>query len=324
MSGALAFKAPGGAEVLAFGECMVEFRADAQPAAPDTFIRTFGGDTFNTLAGLARLGHSCGYISKLGADAFGDYLRAQWARCRVDATLVGGSEAPTGVYFISVGGNGEREFTYYRHGSAASRFTSSDLPLPEIARASLFYTSGITQAISGSCRDAVRLAMRCARDHGVVTAFDTNYRSRLVSPQAACEALADLRGLIDVAFPSGPEEAETLFGTSEPGEVCARFIEMGARVVAYKVGSAGCWVATAASPSPVHVPAVPKAAVDTSGAGDVFNAGFLHGLLSNFDVAEAGEFGNRLAGLKIMRPGTASALPNDTELRQLMRVARVD
>ncbi|MCX6020240.1 MAG: PfkB family carbohydrate kinase, partial [Chloroflexi bacterium] len=130
-------------DMLALGECMVELFCDGPISAAPVFHKSFGGDTLNTLAAAARLGASTGYLTRVGDDPFGSYLLDAWAAEGIATERAHRVPGFNGLYFISLLEGGEREFTYYRAGSAASTMTPGDFPPAAFAGARLLHVSGI-------------------------------------------------------------------------------------------------------------------------------------------------------------------------------------
>src|SRR5205809_5692571 len=106
-------------DVAALGEAMLEFN-QTHPGEPQ-YLQGFGGDTSNAVIAAARAGARTTYLTRLGADMFGDELMALWEREGVDTSGVErDAQAPTGIYFVKHGAAGH-QFHYLRAGSAASR-----------------------------------------------------------------------------------------------------------------------------------------------------------------------------------------------------------
>ena len=175
------------ADILAYGEALIEFNQADPGSTSWTF--GFGGDTSNFCIAAARQGARTGYISAVGADRFGQALRALWQDEGVDHTYVlTDAQAPTGLYFVSHDARGHH-FDYLRAGSAASRYHHEQLPLAAKAQARYLHLSGISLAISTCACDAGLAAMEHARKAGVKVSLDTNLRLRLWS-------LARARGIM--------------------------------------------------------------------------------------------------------------------------------
>lgn len=305
-------------DLVTLGECMVELFCDGSISQAEKFFKAIGGDTLNTAVAAARLGSHAGFISKFGDDPFAPFLNQELQRERIDLTCCPTIPGINGLYLIAVGEKGEREFTYYRTGSAASTLTPDNLNLDYIRSARILHSSGISQAISPTCRRAVHKAFQVARAAGVRTSFDPNYRARLWSAQEARSALEEIIPLTDIFLPSAPDETQTLLQTTDPVEIHAWAQARGVPVSILKQGDLGCVVATAGTLKQVdglHNVRV----VDTSGAGDAFNGAFLHGLLHGLEPVEAARLGVVTAGLKVEGRGASRSLPDRRRVADTVR-----
>ena len=298
---------------------MVELYSEEPLAEAPAFTKTFGGDTCNLLVAAARLGTSTGYITRVGDDPFGPFLLSAWQAEGIDTSQARVVPGFNGLYLISLLPGGEREFVYYRKGSAASTLEPGDLDETAIASARILHLSGISQAISPSCRAATLAAARLARKHGVMVSFDPNLRVRLWSLAEAQAAMAELLPYVDVVLPSAPDESSALIGEADPAAVAADLHRKGARLVAVTCGANGVVVSDGqtVTPVPAHIPELVR---DTSGAGDVFNGAFLHGLIQGMAPVDAAHLGVVAAGLKVRGRGAIASQPRREEV--LLYVAR--
>jgi 2-dehydro-3-deoxygluconokinase len=300
-------------DILSLGECMVEFFADEPLAETQQVQKAFAGDALNLLAAAARLGSSCGFLSRVGSDPFQPFLLSSWESLGIDTSRVKRVEGRNGIYFISIYGQGERDFTYYRAGSAPSTMTPDDLDPDYIAQARVLHISGIAQAISDSARATALAAARMANEAHVCVSFDPNFRPALWSAAEARAAAEELLPYVDIALPSGPEESMQLFGLSSAQETTEYFHGFGAYVVAVKLGEDG--VLVSAKDGIWTLPAYSVAnVVDTTGAGDAFDGAFLHGLVQNLPPLEAARLGVVMAGLKVRGRGAIASLPQEQEV----------
>ncbi|ABQ68250.1 2-keto-3-deoxygluconate kinase [Rhizorhabdus wittichii RW1] len=301
--------------IAVIGEGMVELSRSGEHGGIAGWETHHGGDALNSAIHLARFGLETGFISALGADPLSRALRRSWAEEGLDLThLLTHPDRNAGLYAIETDAEGERSFAYWRSDSAARAML--DLPeaeaaLAHAARCDLLYLSLISLAIlppagrerlAGLCRDV--------RAHGGRVAFDSNFRPRLWSSPAEARAAVEAIGpLVDIALPTQVDEA-ALFGPEPIDAVADRWVGWGVAEVAVKSGADGCLVATRDGR---HRIAPPRAvvAVDSSGAGDAFNAGYLAARLAGRAPAQAAPAGHELAAWTILRRGAIP--PRDHE-----------
>ena len=305
-------------DILCMGEPMLEFN-QLPPDADGRvlFLQGHGGDTSNAAIAAARQGARSGYITAIGQDAAGDSFMELWRAEGVDtSTVIRSAEAPTAVYFVTHDAQGHH-FTFYRAGSAASRYAPRDVPEAAIAEARILYGSGISQAISTSAADAVFHAIAIARRHGVKVAYDTNLRLRLWPPARAKAIIEAAIGQADMAFPSR-EDAEAMTGLSDEDAIADYYLGLGCPLVAVKCGADGALLATAEG---VRVRAKPHAvtAVDATGAGDTFCGAFMARTVLGDPPAEALRYANAAAALSTTGYGAVAPIPREAEVRALLR-----
>ena len=295
-------------DVVSLGECMVEMFCDGRIKDASQFTKAYGGDTLNTIVAARRLGSTAGFITKVGIDPFADFLLSNWRLEGIDLSQTKLVPGFNGIYFISLMENGEREFTYYRPGSAASTLSPDDLDREYIASAKVLHTSGITQAISSTARDAALAAFKIARGAGVLTSFDPNLRLKLTTLKQAREDLTEILQYTDIFLPSSPDETEPLFPGMDHEQIIDYLVSKGVKHVAIKCGADGCVVASGGK---VHrlAPKSEVDVVDATGAGDAFNGGFIHGLVRGLSARDAARIGMALASLKMAGPGAILSLP---------------
>ena len=268
----------------------------------------YGGDTLNTAVHLARLGHDVAYLTALGSDPFSAELTAAWAAEGLDTSLI--LTDPTrspGLYAIRTDATGERSFHYWRDNSAARGMF--DLPgieaaLDKAQSADLIIYSLITLAILPP-QARIRLLSLCRhlRAIGGKVAFDGNYRPRLwPDAQAAIAARDAALAEVDFGFPSLDDEQALQPGQTADA-IAAHWTKLGVTETPVKLGPQGCRLPNGT----ILLPTATLTPVDTSGAGDAFNAGYLHARLSGAAPHDAALAGHDLAAWVIMRPGAIPA-----------------
>ena len=270
------------------------------------YLAGHGGDTSNCAIAAARQGASVGYVTRIGADAFGDSFMDLWAEERVDTTGVARDpEAHTAVYFVTHGPEGH-QFSYFRAGSAASRMAPETLPREVIAGAKILHVSGISQAISDTAADAVFTAIELVRTAGGRVSYDTNLRLKLWPIERARAVTHAAMARADIALP-GLEDAQQLTGKSEPDAIADFYLNLGAKIVALTLGSEGTLVATPDERRRIAGKKVQP--VDATAAGDTFDGAFLSELAAGRDPFAAARYANAAAALSTQGYGAVAPMP---------------
>ncbi|MBX6376572.1 MAG: sugar kinase [Acetobacteraceae bacterium] len=304
-------------DVLCFGEPMLEFnqlpRGENDPRT--LYLEGHGGDTSNAAIAAARSGARAGYLTAIGRDAAGDSFMELWAREGVDTThVLRDPEAPTGVYFVTHGPEGHC-FTFYRTGSAASRYRPEDLPEAAIRGARVLHLSGISQAISTSACDAGFRAIEIARAAGVKVSYDTNLRLRLWPVRRAAAVIHAAVALADIVFPS-LEDAEALTGLADPDAIADFYLRL-CPLVLLKLGREGAMLCTRAGRT--RIPAHKVEAVDATGAGDTFAGAFLaRHIAAGEGPLAAARYANAAAALATTGYGAVAPIPRREQVLALL------
>ncbi|PXW77544.1 2-dehydro-3-deoxygluconokinase [Blastomonas natatoria] len=263
-----------------------------------------GGDTLNTALHLARAGHDVGFLTALGSDPLSAGLIDRWRAEGLDTALVlHHPDRSTGLYAISTDDRGERSFAYWRDQSAArAMFALPDAAraLDQAAQADMIAFSLITLAIlPPQGREALYALARSVRQRGGQVAFDGNYRARLWADGAeALEERDHAIALATLGLPTLDDEV-LLSGETDADAVAAHWQALGCSETVVKLGERGCRLADGAIAAPPEI----LDPVDTSGAGDAFNAGYLGARMKGATPVEAAQAGHVLAGWTVMRPG---------------------
>jgi 2-dehydro-3-deoxygluconokinase len=303
------------AAVAVVGECMLELSQSSgtalAPTAGGSLSLSYGGDTLNTAVYLSRLGVAVDYVTALGDDNMSDWMIGQWQAEGVGCDLVARTpNSVPGMYIIQTDASGERSFLYWRD-SAPARQLFDD----QAAAAALFanmastpwlYLSGITLALyrgAALARFVGLLADYCAAGGKVI--FDGNYRPRLwATPAAAQAAFQSVYALSAIALPTLEDEL-MLFGDRDADAVVARLQGWGVAEIGLKMGAEGCLVVT--KPGAELVASRRVEVVDTTAAGDSFNAGYLAARINGASAAESAEGGHNLASVVIQHRGAIIA-----------------
>ena len=290
--------------VISIGECMVELAR-----GPDgRFGQAFGGDTFNTAVYLARCGVPVAYATALGDDPYsvGILGLARDEGIATDLVHIAPGRMP-GLYLIETNRQGERTFHYWRERSPA-RDLFDGPAAPKVAAAmqtaKLVVFSGITLSLYGDAAlDRFAVAIASARTAGARIAMDGNYRPRGWAGDLARarRTMERFWRLADIALPTFDDEA-ALWGDADPTATIDRLAALGVPEIVAKQGADGALCRMGSEMVAVPVPAFVKP-VDTSAAGDSFNAAYLAARLGGAEPGAAALAGHCLAAIVIQHRG---------------------
>jgi len=292
---------------VAIGECMIELARN-----PDGMLQErFAGDTLNAALYLKRLlpsdGREVYYVTGLGMDPMSNALRSAWEAegLRTELLYLDRKRLP-GLYLIDTDSRGERSFYYWRGESAARRMMSpahASLLLQHTQDFQLVYLSGITLAILAAARRA-RLVevLHGLKRAGAIVVFDSNYRAPLWSSRReAAESYTEVLGIADVVLSSFDDE-RAVFSDPDPAAACRRLAAEGVREVVVTDGTSPCTCLYGARLDTVEIPRAVMP-LDTTAAGDSFNAAYLAARLAGRSTRAAVVAGQALAGRVIMHRG---------------------
>jgi len=239
---------------------------------------SIGGAELNTSIGLARLGDAVAWASALGDDPFGDSVVRLLEAEGVDTSLVRRSDAgPTALMVKDRPDAHTARVRYYRAGSAASRLLPSELDRSVVAGARAVHVTGINAAIGDGNYELALRTLRIARENGAIASFDPNHRPALIDEGAARSRYAALAALATDIL-CNEAEAMLMTGTTDAASALDRLATTGAHAVVVKRGADGALAVI--DGERIRVPAFPAPKpVDPVGAGDAFNAGWLHARL---------------------------------------------
>jgi len=309
-----------GKNILLVGEPMGLFIAQEEALLEDVhlFAASVAGAEFNVAVGLSRLGHSVGYMTKLGNDPFGRRIVKAMEQNRIGTSLITYSDNhATGFMLKSKTNRGDPDIFYYRKNSAASTITTADLEKIDLAHYDGLHITGILPALSASALEATQYLMEKAKAAGITIFFDPNLRPSLWSNRSTMvQELNRLAVLANYVLP-GCKEGGILCGTEEPEKIADFYLSRGVNTVIVKIGPKGAYAATKegdfCSPT-YHAEKI----VDTVGAGDGFAAGVISGVMEALPLEEAVQRGNAIGTLQVMNASDNEGLPTRRELDSFM------
>ena len=307
-------------KVITFGESMVVFTPDNYGALryENQFRARLAGVESNTAIGLAKLGLDSCWISRVGSDEFGHYVLNMIRAEGVDTKgAVIDPDHRTGIMFKQREYGGETTVFYYRENSAASHLQPEDLKPEWFEGADVLHLTGITSVLSDSCRETVLEAVRMAKERGICFSFDPNIRKKLMHGQQDIDTLRSLTLQADIVL-LGIDEADFLFGVREAPDILEVLYGQGtAQYVAIKDGGNGA-VVSVRDGGILKIPPYPCKPLETVGAGDGFNAGFLAGILTGKTLEEAGRMGGIAGALATQTTGDMEGYPDADRMARLL------
>lgn len=312
---------PSDFDVVTVGECLVEIMRDKRDVphyVPGTYLGPYPSGAPAIFAdACARLGLRSGIIGAVGKDDFGRMLIDRLRSDGVDVSRVKIlDDNTTGVAFITYFSSGSRQFIYHIKHAAAGQIFPEDVDPDYVKGFRLLHLMGSSLSINDNCREACYRAVEIARDHGKIITFDPNLRPELLDVSVIRRICRPVLEAAKVVFPSGVE-AEALTGISDPIEAGRKLLEYGPEIVVIKLGERGSVAVT--RDEMVRAPAIKVREVDPTGAGDVFDAAFVFGLLNNWPTKETLHFANAAGAIKVTRFGPMEGPLSREEVEELLR-----
>jgi 2-dehydro-3-deoxygluconokinase len=249
----------------------------------------------------------------LGDDLFGQIILKGLRGEGVDTADVQiSASGPTALMVKNRRAGGEPVVFYYRRNSAMSLASVATLPRATWGDAQVLYLSGITPALSDSCRAMVKEMVAQAHAAGIEVWFDPNHRRKLWSDEDARRTIMELLPKMAMVL-VGTSEAKMLTGLDEPSSIARVILDAGARQVIVKAGAAGTFYDD--GHEQIHTPAFPlERVIDPIGAGDGFAAGVISARLEGLSWREAMRRGNAVGAMVCLTQGDWEGLPTKREL----------
>jgi len=311
--------------VIAIGEILIDFvstKPGPYTEAP-AFEKCFGGAPMNTIVGVSRLGVSAGAIAAVGDDPFGQFLIEELKRNKVDVSQVKVKKGRrTTISFVAnEPTSGERTFLFYRKPwtveTADSALSPDDIDPDYIAKACILHVSGFALS-QNPCREAIFEAISHARKTGVRVSFDPTLRVDVWnSVKTLLQTYRRVLRLSDIATFS-KEEAKFIFGTTETDKVAGKALRYGIGIVGIKLGDKGSFIMSKDGRT-VRAPAFKVKVIDTTGAGDGWNAGLLVGLCEGWALEKCVTVANAIGAMVVTKRGAITAMPRKQELIEFLK-----
>lgn len=306
-------------EVIAVGRLGVDLypeQVGVGLAEVSTFAKSLGGTAANVAVAAARHGRRTALVSRVGADPFGGYLRAELRRYGVDERWVTPvTDLPTPVTFCEIFPPDRFPIYFYRYPTAPDlRVDGSGLDLAAVRAAGVLWLTGT--GLSAEPSRGAHLAALRARDRAPLTILDLDYRPQFwPSAAAAGEALRAVLPLVTVAV-GNAEECAVATGEHDPQAAAGALLAAGVTLAVVKLGGDGVLAVTAGRS--VRVPPVRVDVVNGLGAGDAFGGALCHGLLAGWPLPRVLAFANAAGAIVAGRLACAPDMPTTGEVERLL------
>jgi 5-dehydro-2-deoxygluconokinase len=280
------------------------------------FQKSVGGSPTNVAVAAAQLGLRVALATKVGDDAFGEYVKSRLAGWGVDTDFVGTvTGAQTPLAFAALTPPESPTVIFYRGPAAPdTTITTADVPADVVRNAKVLWISQASLS-QGSTAEACLewMSLRSRDDH---TILDLDYRPSLWASVEDARSMAERAIALATVVVGNREECAIAVGTDEPDAAADALLAAGVHLAIIKLGADGVMLATAAER--ISIPAMPIDVVCGLGAGDAFGGSLCYGLLHQWDLDRIGRFASAAGALVSTRLTCADAMPTVDELDALM------
>ncbi|MFC6295158.1 sugar kinase [Lactiplantibacillus daoliensis] len=311
-------------EFLTIGEPMALFASqDEDVTLRDAthFQKFLAGAEVNVAVGVSRLGHSVEYVTQLGEDPMGDYIKDQLHQNQIGTNYISTTaDYLTGFQMKEKVSAGDPNTFYFRRGSAASHLAASALDKIDFSELKLAHLTGIFPGTSDEALATFKALVAKLKANHIQTTFDPNLRPQLwESREKMVTTINSLAADAEIILP-GINEGEVLMGSRDPEAIADFFLANGetTQTVVVKLGAKGAFLKTKSGRT-YSVPGYKVSkVVDTVGAGDGFAAGFITGRLDGLSIEASALRGNAVGSFAVQAPGDNDGYPTPDELESFM------
>ena len=317
-------------KVISIGEALIDFipnQKGCELKHVTGFERVVGGAPANVSAVVSKLGGKSNFISKLGKDAFGDHIIEILKDANVNTDyILRTNKANTGLAFVSLKEDGNRDFSFYRNPSADMLLSAEEICVEDFNEKDILHFCSVS-LIDAPIKEAHRRAIEIAKEKGCLISFDPNVRLPLwKNPEDCRKAILEFLPLSNIVKISD-EELEFITGISDEPKALEFLLQGDVEVIIYTKGTNGAEFIT--KERKVFSPSFRVQAQDTTGAGDSFIGSFLYQVaeddntleslvnLSEEKIKEILTFSNATAALTVCKRGAIGALPTKEEVLAL-------
>lgn len=310
-------------KVLLFGEPMALLTTSTVSSleAAEGFIKSLAGAEVNVAIGLTRLNYQVTYLSCIGSDPWGKYIRHKLFTEQIDTSqLIENSEYPTGMMMKNQVVDGDPDIYYYRKDSAFSNFDLSIIDQIDFTQYDHLHLTGIPLALTDKTRQACLELAKRAKKHGVYVSYDPNLRPQLwPNLETMIQVTNEMAKHCDLILP-GINEGKILMGSTDLKEMADYFMNLGVKELVIKLGAEGAYYTDGQQHLIVEGFKV-ETVVDTVGAGDGFAVGIISGRLDGLSPKQMLIRGNAIGAIQVQTLGDNEGLPTMEQLNHYIQNA---
>lgn len=266
---------------------------------------------------IAKIGGSVGFVGVVGADDFGKVVIDKFLDDGVDISYLRKSEEyTTGTSFVTYFSDGSRDFLFHLGNAASGQLSSQDISEDYISKADFLHITGSTIAMNQACRETAYEAVKIAKENGLKVTYDPNLRPELLKQKSPLEVSEPILENCDFLLPNESELEMLSRRGDNLVEKAREFFEYSIDTVVVKRGKNGAVVVEQGNDFDVSPYSIEE--VDPTGAGDSFDAGFVHSLIEGKDLEEATRFANATGALAVTSRGGMAGIKSKEEILSLM------
>ena len=308
-------------KILLFGEPLVLLTTTTITSLDeaDSFKKSLAGAEVNVAIGLTRLNHQATYLTVLGDDPWGHYIKNKLYLEGIDTSLVYYDQMhPTGMMMKNQVSQGDPDIYYYRQGSAFSNFDVDIIEQIDLSSFDQLHLTGIPLALSAKTREASLKLVKKARQMGLYISYDPNLRPTLwPDAKTMIETTNEMAQYCDMFLP-GNNEGKILMGSDDPDVISDYYLNLGVKELVIKLGAQGAYYANQKTSFTTPGFKVDKI-IDTVGAGDGFASGIISGHLEGLSNEEMLQRGNAIGAIQVQTLGDNEGLPTPKQLAAYLK-----
>ncbi|MBN1328777.1 MAG: carbohydrate kinase [Candidatus Heimdallarchaeota archaeon] len=313
--------------IFSIGEVLIDFLSDEIVSLEKVkaFKKYPGGAPANFAVGIARLGLDITFIGVVGNDPFGEYLISFLNTEGVNTNYIdkAHNNEQTALAFISLDDVGERNFIFYRNNAADLTLSPEKITSDIFNECEYLHFGTLSLSAEPSKSATLKAILECKKKGGKIC-FDPNLRMDVwKSEKVLRETILQVLLYVDILYPSYHELSFILGKEMLEKEAINELMEKyPLEIIALKKGKDGCLIKSRDDYF-LTIPSFDVSVIDTTGAGDGFNVGFIYGLSTGKTLEEAGILGNAIGALVIQKRGAMTSLPTQNELKEFLINQRV-